>query len=60
MEIFNIIVGVFSILSFFVSLYAISEVVKIKKKFNVSSTTGNISQNTIGKNNKQAGGSING
>jgi hypothetical protein len=59
MDTFNIIVGVVTILSFLMSLFATTEVIKIKKQVNTETATNKGTQLAIGTNNRIAGRDIN-
>jgi hypothetical protein len=58
MDTFNIIVGVATILSFVMSAFATTQVIKIKRQINTETSTNKGSQIAIGSKNKIAGRDI--
>jgi hypothetical protein len=55
MKLFNIIAGISSIISLFISCFVVSKVIKISKKFKVDNSTDVGKQTAIGKDNNVAG-----
>lgn len=55
MEVFNIVAGVCSIISLFISLFVANKVINISNTLNIDNSSGDVKQTMFGKNLKAAG-----